>query len=94
MMAVLAFAWEEVTTQTPVIAIASNALLFEPAYDIPSFREWLDMKFETPSPTFTYPNVGTVDFVETYRDASTPPVENVPIKDVDPETLLEEFAKQ
>lgn len=68
MLAVAVFCFEEITTGKPLIDIPGNELLFEPAYQIPSVQQWLDSVFETPSPTFTFPEVGTVDFIEMERE--------------------------
>jgi len=45
MLAVVLYAFEEVTSHKPLISIESNSLLFEPAYQIPAIQEWLDMQF-------------------------------------------------
>jgi hypothetical protein len=50
MLAVAAFFWEELMTHKPLISIESNALLFEPAYQVPFIQQWLDAQF---SPVFT-----------------------------------------
>lgn len=50
MLAVAAFFWEELMTHKPLISIESNALLFEPAYQVPFIQQWLDSQF---SPVFT-----------------------------------------
>jgi len=45
MLAVLAFTWEEAASRHAVIELESNAILFEPAYQIPAVQEWLDEQF-------------------------------------------------
>ena len=45
MIAVAAYIFEETMTHKPIIQLPTNALLFEPAYQIPFIQEWLDMQF-------------------------------------------------
>ncbi|GKY94860.1 hypothetical protein MPSEU_000450900 [Mayamaea pseudoterrestris] len=45
MLAVLAYFWEELVTRKPLIEIASNEILFTPAYQIPFVQSWLDSEF-------------------------------------------------
>eukprot|EP00980_Cylindrotheca_fusiformis_P016158 scaffold4805_cov136-Cylindrotheca_fusiformis.AAC.13 len=49
MLAVAAYAFEEVVSGVPIIEVEGNQLLFVPAYEIPFIQEWLDAQF---SPTF------------------------------------------
>lgn len=55
MLACAVFFWEELTTHQPIIDIESNALLFEPFYEIPFLQQWLDSIFQSNSPVFVYP---------------------------------------
>jgi hypothetical protein len=52
MIAVAAYTIEEVATGKPFISIASNALLLEPAYEIPLVQSWLDNQFTLHDPSF------------------------------------------
>lgn len=52
MLAVLVFIWEEAVTHQPVIDVAGNELLFEPAYQIPFIQTWLDAQFSPVDPTW------------------------------------------
>jgi Chlorophyll A-B binding protein len=45
MLAVAAFVWEELVTGRPVIEIESNALLFQPLYQVPIVQTFLDAQF-------------------------------------------------
>lgn len=45
MLAVALYAFEEVVSHKPMIAIDSNSLLFEPWFEIPAIQEWLDAQF-------------------------------------------------
>lgn len=45
MLAVAAYAFEELTTHLPLISVKGNELLFLPAYQIPYIQEYLDDKF-------------------------------------------------
>ena len=49
MLAVVLYAFEEITSHQPLITLASNSLLFEPAYEIPAIQAWLDEQFLSPS---------------------------------------------
>merc|ERR1712194_53676 len=42
MIAVAAYIFEEAMTHMPIVSIPTNALLFEPAYQIPFVQKWLD----------------------------------------------------
>jgi hypothetical protein len=46
MIAVAAYAFEEAMTRVPIVGLPTNALLFEPAYQVPFIQQWLDMQFE------------------------------------------------
>lgn len=39
------YVWEEFITQTPLIDIPGNELLFKPAYQVPYIQKWLDNQF-------------------------------------------------
>ena len=45
MIAVAAYAFEEAMTHVPIVGLPTNALLFEPAYQVPFIQQWLDMQF-------------------------------------------------
>jgi len=45
MIAVASFIFEEMMTHRPIVEIPTNALLFEPAYQVPFIQQWLDMQF-------------------------------------------------
>ena len=45
MIAVASFIFEEMMTHRPIVEIPTNALLFEPAYQVPEIQQWLDMQF-------------------------------------------------
>lgn len=45
MIAVAAFMFEEAMTHRPIITLAANELLFEPAYQVPFIQAWLDQQF-------------------------------------------------
>ncbi|KAL3763808.1 hypothetical protein ACHAW5_002312 [Stephanodiscus triporus] len=45
MIAVAAYVFEEAMTHTPIVGLPTNALLFEPAYQVPFIQQWLDMQF-------------------------------------------------
>jgi len=47
MIAFAAFVFEELTSHRAIIDIPGNEILFAPAYQIPSVREWLDSQFLT-----------------------------------------------
>jgi len=47
MIAFAAFVFEELTSHRAIIDIPGNEILFVPAYQIPSVREWLDSQFLT-----------------------------------------------
>lgn len=68
MVAVAAYILEEAISHRPLVSLPFNEFLFEPAYEIPVVQAWLDQQFQTPSPTFIFPEVGTVDFVETLKE--------------------------
>ncbi|KAL9183558.1 hypothetical protein ACHAXT_004414 [Thalassiosira profunda] len=42
MIAVAAFIFEEAMTHRPIVELPTNALLFEPAYQVPFIQPWLD----------------------------------------------------
>lgn len=42
MIAVAAYVFEEAMTHMPIISIPTNAILFEPAYQLPVVQKWLD----------------------------------------------------
>ncbi|KAL7554223.1 hypothetical protein ACHAWF_017638 [Thalassiosira exigua] len=42
MIAVAAYIFEEAMTHKPIVALPTNALLFEPAYQVPFIQQWLD----------------------------------------------------
>lgn len=52
MIAVAAYFLEELFTHQPFIALESNALLLEPAYQIPFIQRWLDELFARNDPLF------------------------------------------
>ena len=45
MIAVAAFIFEETMTHKPIVSLPTNALLFEPLYQVPFIQEWLDLQF-------------------------------------------------
>ena len=45
MVAVAGYIFEEAMTHKPIVSLPTNALLFEPAYQVPFIQEWLDMQF-------------------------------------------------
>eukprot|EP00571_Detonula_confervacea_P000474 CAMPEP_0172316024 /NCGR_PEP_ID=MMETSP1058-20130122/26998_1 /TAXON_ID=83371 /ORGANISM="Detonula confervacea, Strain CCMP 353" /LENGTH=440 /DNA_ID=CAMNT_0013030243 /DNA_START=39 /DNA_END=1361 /DNA_ORIENTATION=- len=45
MIAVAAYIFEEAMTHKPIVSLPPNALLFEPAYQVPFIQEWLDIQF-------------------------------------------------
>ena len=45
MIAVASFIFEEMMTHRPIVEIPTNALLFEPAYQVPFIQQWLDIQF-------------------------------------------------
>ena len=45
MIAVAAYIFEEAMTHRPIVEIPTNALLFEPAYQVPFIQQWLDSQF-------------------------------------------------
>ncbi|KAL7536811.1 hypothetical protein ACHAXR_007407 [Thalassiosira sp. AJA248-18] len=47
MIAVAAYIFEEAMTHKPIVALPTNALLFEPAYQVPWIQEWLDIQFSS-----------------------------------------------
>ena len=63
MLAVVLYAFEEVTSHQPLITLASNSLLFEPAYEIPAIQAWLDEQFSSPSTS----NIYDVDVFESVQ---------------------------
>ena len=66
MMAVAFYALQEAMTHKPFVELPWNQILFEPAYQIPLIRQWLDDAFGLPkSPSLLFPeNGGQVDFIE------------------------------
>ena len=42
MIAVAAYIFEEAMTHRPIVSLPTNALLFEPAYQVPFIQQWLD----------------------------------------------------
>mmetsp|Transcript_8250 Transcript_8250/g.15426 ORF Transcript_8250/g.15426 Transcript_8250/m.15426 type:complete len:450 (-) Transcript_8250:34-1383(-) len=42
MIAVAAYIFEEAMTHQPIVSLPTNALLFEPAYQVPFIQQWLD----------------------------------------------------
>jgi len=50
MLAIASYLWEETITHVPIISIASNSLLFLPAYQVPFIQEWLDARFAVHDP--------------------------------------------
>mmetsp|Transcript_15220 Transcript_15220/g.32205 ORF Transcript_15220/g.32205 Transcript_15220/m.32205 type:complete len:463 (+) Transcript_15220:250-1638(+) len=47
MIAVAAYIFEEAMTHKPIVSLPTNALLFEPAYQIPFIQQWLDCIYTT-----------------------------------------------
>lgn len=45
MIAVAAYIFEEAMTRRPIVSLPTNALLFEPAYQVPFIQQWLDIEF-------------------------------------------------
>lgn len=45
MIAIAAYIWEEGITHEALIHLASNDLLFQPAYQVPFIQQWLDQQF-------------------------------------------------
>ena len=45
MIVVAAYIFEEGMTHKPIVALPTNALLFEPLYQVPYIQEWLDLQF-------------------------------------------------
>jgi len=45
MIAVAAYIFEEGMTHKPIVSLPTNALLFEPLYQVPFIQEWLDLQF-------------------------------------------------
>ena len=70
MVAVACYILEEGLTHRPLITLPINEFFFQPVFQIPIVREWLDRKFQSPSSTFTFPDVGSIDFVETLREVT------------------------
>jgi light-harvesting complex I chlorophyll a/b binding protein 1 len=52
MMAVMAYSLEELVTKKPFIELDRNALLLEPAYQVPFIQKWLDDLFARNDPLF------------------------------------------
>jgi hypothetical protein len=52
MMAVAAYSVEELVTKRPFIELERNALLLEPAYQVPFIQRWLDDLFARNDPLF------------------------------------------
>jgi len=68
MLAVLFYFLEEAIFHQPLITLPLNKWLFQPFFTVPEIQHWFDLQFQTPSPAFTYPNVGTVDFVKVIQE--------------------------
>lgn len=66
MVAVALYALQEAITHRPLIELQWNQMFFEPVYQIPAIRQWLDHAFgQSKSPTFLLPDIGEqIDFVD------------------------------
>jgi hypothetical protein len=66
MIAVSFYALQEALMHKPFIELPWNQLFFEPAYQVPFIRQWLDDTFgQTKSPAFFIPEVGDqIDFID------------------------------
>jgi hypothetical protein len=66
MVAVALYALQEAITHKPFIELQWNQIFFEPVYQIPAIRQWLDQTFgQSRSPTFLLPEIGEqIDFVD------------------------------
>lgn len=66
MVAVALYALQEAITHRPLIDLQWNQMFFEPVYQIPAIRQWLDHAFgQSKSPTFLLPDIEEqIDFVD------------------------------
>jgi hypothetical protein len=82
MVAVAMYALQEAITHKPLIELQWNQFFFEPVYQIPAIRQWLDHTFgQSRSPTFLLPEIGEqIDFVNIANEVWKEEVE-VPIID-------------
>lgn len=69
MLAVLAFTWEEAISHKALIELESNAILFQPAYQIPFIQQWLDSQFSVMDQTPT--SLSPEDIAEMVTDVAT-----------------------